>query len=332
MRPKTDAQSDDATVEQGDDLPLVSVVVATYNYAHFLPVALDSVLAQDYPNFEVIVVDDGSTDDTEAVVAPYVARGVRYIRQENQGIGQSKNTGIRAARGSLIGFLDADDAWLPEKLSLQVDHFRRHPEVALVTGGVVHCDEHLRPRRVGLPPQVGSAFMFERLLVKSNIAPTSVLVRASALEAVGGFSERPISQDWDTWLRLAPRFPFGSIHAPLVKKRDHGSKTRTAAKRLQTNAEVFESHIGAVRPRWKRYLLRRRSRAATLYYAAASSVKRGDRRRAARFLSESLLLDPITQARDKLVMAIRIARPRSAFRRLSGLLPRRRARGSSPVA
>ena len=100
------------------DETLVSVVIPTYNYAHFVTGAVESALAQTYPDREVIVVDDGSTDDTRDRLAPFEGR-IRYIHQENQGLSAARNTGIRAARGALVAFLDSDDLWHPEKLAVQ---------------------------------------------------------------------------------------------------------------------------------------------------------------------------------------------------------------------
>ena len=102
---------------------LISVVIPTYNYGHFVTEAVDSVLAQTYRHYEVVVVDDGSTDDTRARLAPYGDR-IRYIHQENQGLSAARNTGIRAARGGVIGLLDSDDKWHPRKLETQAAFLR----------------------------------------------------------------------------------------------------------------------------------------------------------------------------------------------------------------
>src|SRR5215831_9468158 len=117
-------------------VPIVSVVIPTYNNARFLPEALDSLLGQTYRDFELIVVDDGSTDDTLEVLKPY-RHLIRYVRKENGGPASARNLGIRHASGELIAFQDADDIWLPDKLQLQVDYLREHPEVGLVFSGSI---------------------------------------------------------------------------------------------------------------------------------------------------------------------------------------------------
>ena len=125
--------------EKAGATPLVSVIVPAYNNAHFLPAAIDSILNQTFDNFELIVVDDGSTDNTQAVLAGFGDR-LRYVRKANGGPSSARNLGIQMARGQLIAFQDADDLWLPEKLALQVAYFHLHPEVGVVFTDAVRFD------------------------------------------------------------------------------------------------------------------------------------------------------------------------------------------------
>lgn len=120
--------------------PLVSVVVPTYNRGHVVAQTLDSVLAQTYPHLEVIVVDDGSTDDTERAVAPYRDRIV-YLRQENQGLAAARNAGMDRSTGELVAWLDSDDLWNPEKVAVQVAFMLRHPECAVIAGDFSAFDD-----------------------------------------------------------------------------------------------------------------------------------------------------------------------------------------------
>ena len=114
-------------------MPKVSVIIPTYNRSKYVTKAIDSVLAQTYRDFEIIVVDDGSTDNTKEVLKPYTDR-IKYLYQENTGVSAARNAGIRAAGGQWIAFLDSDDEWLPEKLSIQMDYLSRHNEiVAFIT-------------------------------------------------------------------------------------------------------------------------------------------------------------------------------------------------------
>ena len=120
--------------------PLVSVIIPNYNYGHFLAQSIDSVLAQTYPNIEIIVVDDGSSDDSAEVLMTYSDK-IKWIKQSNQGVSAARNKGTAASKGELIAFLDADDVWLPEKIEKQVRVFHAENEIGLVHCGLVDFDD-----------------------------------------------------------------------------------------------------------------------------------------------------------------------------------------------
>ena len=125
--------------------PPVDAIITCHNYGRFLGEAIESVLAQDHPNLRIVVVDDGSTDDTAAVAAAYAGRGVRYLQAPQGGAGQARNAGLRATSSPLVAFLDADDAWLPHRVTAGVAHLDRHPDAALVAAHAFACDEAMRP-------------------------------------------------------------------------------------------------------------------------------------------------------------------------------------------
>lgn len=213
--------------------PHISVVIPTYNYGHFVTEALGSVLAQTYPAREIIVVDDGSTDDTSEKLQPYENR-IRYIHQENQGLPAARNTGIRAACGEFIALLDSDDLWHPRKLEAQVHHLNRSPEVGLVAADV------LRDMRNGWPEVGDHSSMpahpvtVKDLLVRSRFGPSSVLVRKGCFDAVGLFDpELRSAEDRDMWIRIASRFPIRKLGAPLWWYRLHGGNMSAAAVRME---------------------------------------------------------------------------------------------------
>jgi hypothetical protein len=200
-----------------------------------------------------------------------------------------------------------------------VEHLRRYPEIALVGGPYYLCDELNRPRRLKDPPHAESAWIFERLLVRNAIGSASIpAFRREALEAVGGFSERPRSQEWDTYLRIAKRYPVGFVRDPVALWRNHAgnSSQGLASGRIEINAEIFEEHVAHVRPAWRRGLLRRRSRAASFYFAATSSIRRGEVGRGRRLLLRSIRLDPFGQAVDKVVLLLRTTLPAPLYRRV----------------
>lgn len=304
--------------------PTVSAVVTTYNYARFLPDALDSVLGQSHRELEIVVIDDGSTDDTGDVVSRYADRGVRYVRRPHGGAGRARNAGLEVTSAPLVAFLDADDAWLPDRVEAGLAHLARHPELALVAAHAYACDEQLRPTAVVPAATREKGHMLEQLLVDNVVLnPSSVLVRRQALEAAGGFSEIPFGEDWDTWIEIAKRFPIGFIDRPLALVRRHSGSVspRRGRVRVDVNREIVERHLSAYRPAWKRPIIRRRAASVAYFHAGLGSVKNGDRNVARRYAVTSVALDPFTLARRKAKLLTRAFLPEP----VSGAV--RRARG-----
>lgn len=206
--------------------PLVSVVIPCYNQARFLGAAIESVLAQSYRNFELIAVDDGSSDETEAVAESY---GVRCLRQPNQGMSAARNTGLAACQGEHVVFLDADDVLFPHALEENLDCITAHPDCGFVAGSFDFIDERgMRvPRRIhrGAPPESDH---YECALRGNFIAgpPASVMYRRSALEAVGGFDTDFLSYaDYRSYFDIARRYPVHLHNAVVAGYRMHGSNT-----------------------------------------------------------------------------------------------------------
>ncbi|MDQ3929166.1 MAG: glycosyltransferase family 2 protein, partial [Chloroflexota bacterium] len=232
--------------------PTISAIITAYNYARFLDTAITSVLNQTRRPDEIIVVDDGSTDDTAQVVAKYAHEVVRYVYKENGGAGSARNRGIVESKGDLLAFLDGDDQWLPDKLALQVEHLRRYPTAGLVTGSEwqVYSDGaepmwlHRRP--------VGAADMYRQLLVENVVGnPSLTLVKRECFERVGMFDEAMrLGQDWEMWIRIAREYPVGVVDAPLILFMRHpGSLTaRPAWDRYRSNRVIQGKYIRAIRP------------------------------------------------------------------------------------
>lgn len=207
--------------EQTD--PTVSVVLPTYNRAHTVRTAIDSVLAQSYEDFELIVVDDGSTDDTPAVVGDVSDPRVRYLQlPENRGANVARNAGIRESDGEYIAFQDSDDVWRPRKLELQVQAFEQAPDdVGVVYTGYYRV--HNGERQYGPRGKETVAGDVHEEMLKGNgwFIPTAIAaVRRTCFDTVGLFDERlQRLQDWEMWLRLSEQYDFEFIHEPLVEKR-----------------------------------------------------------------------------------------------------------------
>ncbi|MDE2083006.1 MAG: glycosyltransferase family 2 protein, partial [Burkholderiales bacterium] len=213
----------------------VSVVIPTYNRAAFLPAAVASIRAQSRACDEIVIVDDGSRDDTREVVARLGA-GVRYLPQANAGPAAARNRGIEAARGTLVAFLDTDDRWLPQKIERQLALFSREPALALVAAdmaiednasgqhvasnfarrGLKACFDELDGRPVPQAPQ--------RLLKLNFINTSTVLARREVLQALGGFDTRlRYGEDLELWLRIAARHPIACEPSVQEIRVEHAS-------------------------------------------------------------------------------------------------------------
>ena len=198
--------------------PLVSVIIPTYNRDWIVKEAIDSVLAQDFNDYELIVVDDGSDDRTPEILAAYEDQ-LTMIRQANSGVSAARNRGIAAAAGRLIAFLDSDDLWLPQKLSAQVKFFADHPDAV-----ICQTEERWVRNGVRVNPKKRhlkfSGMIFERSLALCLVSPSAVMIKRSLFKAVGVFNEElPACEDYDLWLRISCRYPVDLIDTPLIIKR-----------------------------------------------------------------------------------------------------------------
>jgi glycosyltransferase involved in cell wall biosynthesis len=198
--------------------PRVSVVIPTYNRAWSLATAIDSVLSQDFDAFETIVVDDGSTDGTRALLAGYGA-ALRVIQQANRGVSAARNAGIRAAAAPLVALLDSDDYWLPGKLAVQTAFFDQNPEAVICQTEELWIRNGVRVNS-GKRHRKRGGMIFEPSLGLCLVSPSAVMLRRSLFESVGFFDEQlPACEDYDLWLRISCRHPVHLIDRPLIVKR-----------------------------------------------------------------------------------------------------------------
>jgi GT2 family glycosyltransferase len=305
--------------------PTVSAVITTFNYARFIPAAIESVLSQTLRPDEIIVVDDGSTDDTAEVVARYAERGVRYVYKENGGGSSARNAGIAASKCELVAFLDADDRWLPHKLERQVEQMVKHPQVALVSGGEWQVDEQGEHPYLVARETLEAARVFKKILVENFIGNTSLaLVRRSVFDKVGAFDEKvPLGHDWDMWLRIAKAYPISVIGEPLIYYTRH-SGSLSAGKieqRYRSNREFHRRYIGQLPTAWERAWVLRAAQSMNLYYTAVGLADdRHKRFSAAGLALVALAMDPFYKTKLKLGLLLRSALGEGAFERVSHTL------------
>jgi len=197
----------------------VSVIIPTYNRAALVQEAVASVLAQSCRNFEVLVVDDGSTDDTVAALAPY-AEPVKVLRRESRGgVSAARNTGMAAARGEWLAFLDSDDLWLPEKLARQMAYLAEHPELLICQTEETWVRRGVRVNQPQTHRKIGGRIFFQSL-ERCLVSPSAVILHRGLIEKHGGFDEDlAAAEDYDLWLRLSWRHEVGLVPEPLIIKR-----------------------------------------------------------------------------------------------------------------
>jgi glycosyltransferase involved in cell wall biosynthesis len=230
-----------------DSKPLVSVVIAAYNMANYLPMAIESVLTQTYENVEILVVDDGSTDATEACMQGFLQHPkVKYIRQANQGQAVAKNRGVREAAGEFVAFLDADDTWVSDKLELQMRVFSGVDKVGVVYSKFYFVDpegkiiresvEELRRGKISGP-----------LLVSNFIGFGTTVVRKSCFDRLGYFNEEiGMGIDYDLWLRYSAEYEFDFIDKPLLNYRVwDGQMSKNYRKRYLNGMKIMREFLAS---------------------------------------------------------------------------------------
>ena len=198
------------------EMAKVSVIIPTYNRAHLLPRSIGSVLAQSHAELELLVVDDAGSDDSEAVVAGLNDGRIRYLRHPaNRGPAGARNTGIQAARHPFIAFLDSDDAWLPDKLSRQLELFAQSP----LQPGLVYTGFKRHDTTAGAGAERYRGNVHHRLLAGNFVGTAStLLIKKECFDQVGLFDEQlpPCGEDWEMWIRIAERYPVDYVDADLV--------------------------------------------------------------------------------------------------------------------
>lgn len=303
--------------------PLISVVIPSYNSAKFLPTAVSSVVDQTYKNFEIIIVDDCSNDDTERVVKTFSLsnRNIKYIKHdENKGLSSARNTGIMAAKGDFIAFLDADDIWSPRKLEYQYRKFEDNPKLGVVFTGYTLIDLNKRIRREYCPPRFNNQYDFARNLLVRNIvtgSASSVMTKKECFEKVGLFDTAlKAAEDWDMWMRIAHNFTFGAVESPCVTYVEHSQNMSRNIERMITysirvihkNLQLYEDLFP------KRDLTLIKKRALSIIYLRAAQAIRDDpneRKQLLIYLGKSIACYPFKafEKDDKYIIIIKSMLP-----------------------
>lgn len=227
--------------------PKVSAVIPNYNYAQYIGEAVESALHQTYENIEVIVVDDGSSDDSLKVLSAFGNR-IMVISQKNAGVATARNNGVKASTGEYVAFLDADDVWLPEKIEQQVACFLAKPELGLVHVGVQDISADGRDLDVhadGMQGRVShELLLFDRPVILGG--GSGIMVRRKIFDEVGGFDMRlSTSADWDLFYQISSRYEVGFVSDVLLRYRFHGSNMHGNIDRMRREMIVgFDKAFG----------------------------------------------------------------------------------------
>jgi glycosyltransferase involved in cell wall biosynthesis len=280
--------------------PLVSVVIPCYNHARYIEEAIRSVESQEYSNHEIIVVDDGSTDNTEDIVKKFKNRTI-YLRQENRGTAAARNLGIALARGEFIAFLDADDSWLPGKLQKQMKAIDADPSVGLVACGEFDIDES--GKILGGPWVYGNYPNREKLLEALSIGQvipggsSGILIRKECLLEVGDFdASLKIGEDWDMWLRIIRKYNAVFITEPLVLIRKNSSVSwsskETVGQSVLAGPKKEEFYVTKLIEKNFTGATKRRAYANLYYRLGIACLSESIRGQAFKYLMYSILLRP----------------------------------------
>lgn len=259
--------------------PLVSVVIPVYNIRRYIGEAIQSVLDQDFPYFEILAVDDGSTDDSVAVIQSFQDSRIRICRQENRGLPGARNTGIRAARGELIAFLDGDDHWLPNKLSKHVAHMASEPSIGISFSRSEYMDQNGKPLGTYTNSKLTEITPLDIILMNPTANGSSVMIRRQVLEDIAYSVNNEIwyhderfkhCEDVECWIRIAltTSWRFEGLADPLTLYRmnpmgmstnlaDHHAHMLRVIEKIQTYDPAFiAEHASLIKAYNVKYLAR----------------------------------------------------------------------------
>lgn len=275
----------------------VTAAITTYNRAAFLPRTLESVFAQSRPADEVLVVDDGSTDDTAAVLADYGGR-IRVVRQENGGRSAARNTAVLEARGDLISFLDSDDRWLPDKLARQAPVFEQQPRVGLVHGHVdlIDKDDRVLPEETERHHRLFSAahrngVTYAGYAFDCRCFSSALTARVEALRGIGLYDPSLLLDDYDVYLRMALEWEITFLEGPAVALYRHHPEQMSTYELTMGQIQTAEKHLALLEARddVPDAKLARRN---FLLMLGRSHAVLSDQRASRRYLLEAIRVDP----------------------------------------
>ncbi len=276
-----------------NNAPTVSVIIPAYNQAVYVSEAIQSVLGQTYPDFELIVVDDGSTDETPQILASIQDPRIRIVRQPNKGLSAARNTGLRESSAPLVTFLDSDDFFLPDKLAVLSAFLKDHPEIGMVSGGT----QFINPKGQPLSQDIKSPgnLDLQKLLVSNPFCVSAIMMRRLWFDRVGIFDETlRACEDWDLWQRMAyAGCRFAWVEHLVVAYRYHeGQMTREADRMRNAIFTVINKFFSQPGLPENLNAYKNTVYASALVHAAAYAYNANEPQKGQRDLAEAIHLDP----------------------------------------
>ena len=264
----------------------VSVIIPTYNRASFLKEAIESVLNQEYSNYELIIIDDGSIDNTKEIIELFEGK-LKYYYQPHKGVSPARNAGLKLAQGNFIAFLDSDDLWKKEKLKVQMEFMKSHPEIK-----VCYTEEIWIRKGVRVNPKKKhkkySGWIFDKVVPICLLSLSSALFRKELFEEIGIFDESlPVCEDYDLGLRIACKYPIHLIEEPLIIKRgghpDQLSKKYWGMDRFRVIAleKILKESLPG---EWRKLVIKEIIKKCTIL--ANGSLKRNKKEEAEKYLKK----------------------------------------------
>lgn len=281
------------------NLPKVSIVITCYNYAGYVGGALESVLNQSYQDFEIIIIDDGSTDGSGTIIKPFLSDcRLKYFYQKNSGQAKAKNKGVKKSKGKLVAFLDADDLWQPDKLEKQLALFDSD-KIGVVYSRQSFIDEQGNPVERGrrCPTMLPKAGKVTADLFMDNFVPfSSSMVRSECFEQFGGFDESlAMGIDWDLWLRFSTKYHFAYVDEPLLIYRiGHSGQMSKNTRTRQECSDRIMQKFRLNYPQEVPMLLNRRAMAFT-YCNRGAYFRHHDLLLSTKYYLKALLQHPLWQ-------------------------------------
>lgn len=272
----------------------VSVIIPTYNRAQYISETIESVLAQTYSNLEIIVIDDGSIDNTKEVISKYISK-IKYVRQPNSERGAARNHGLRLAKGEFIAFLDSDDLWLPDKIEKDLKFFADNPAVGVICTNALQIDADSNQVKI-LEARGHSGKVTEKLLGNNFVLMATHLIRTNLIRSINGFrEERELagSEDWEMWVRLSTITEFAFLPRISAKIRTHLANTMNNAdgmNRSMNYALKIMSESGYLTDKQKKLLFKTRAYISLVNAINYCSVKK--RKNVISSLKNAFINDP----------------------------------------